>query len=138
MNGKITKWMGNLNQGFILGEDGKDYFLHGSEVKNATHVKKGNLVQFDFREEEGKKCPRAINVRKTGHGNSHPFIKDLERIEESVRNGNDPDKEYRIRDIRMIMKYFETVEDYEKYPEIRKTFRTGLWETKESDDVERD
>ncbi len=132
MRGKIVKWIGKLNQGFILGDDGREYFLHGSEVTNTKHIKKGIIVRFDFREEENKKNPRAINVRKTGHGTAHPFIHDLENIKKTIMNSNDSEKQYRLRDIEMLVKYFETIEDFEEYPEIRKTFRTGLWELAES------
>jgi len=35
--------------GFISGDDGKDYFVHQSGVKEATQLNDGDRVSFDVR-----------------------------------------------------------------------------------------
>ena len=127
MRGVVTKWIGSKNMGCVLGEDGREYFMHGNDVENAKHIKRSNIVRFVPIEESEKKRPRAVGVRKTGHGKLHPFIRDLENIGKSVAKSSDPDKSYRLRDIQMLIRYFESAEDFEEYPvNIREIFRDGL------------
>ena len=49
------------NFGFIAGEDGKDYFVHGSEVKEGP-ITEGDKVSF--KAEQGDKGPKAVDVKK--------------------------------------------------------------------------
>ena len=46
--------------GFISGEDGKEYFVHQSGLKEGTNLSEGNPVTFDV--EEGDRGPKATNV----------------------------------------------------------------------------
>ncbi len=125
MKGTVTKWSDFNSSGFITGEDGNDYFLHKSEMVNSKNVKRGNIVSFDYID-EGKTCLRAVNVKKTGHGPSHPFVHDLERIYDALDeyvSEFDSEKDYILRDVRMIMNYFKKAEDIEWCPNVRETFR---------------
>lgn len=121
MKGIIKSWHGQKDCGFIEC-DGEEYFLHLSEVKNSKKIKKGNIVEFDTID-NGENHLRAVNVHKTGHGTHHPFIQDLNRIKELVEQSNNPEKDYRLRDIQMMINYFSHIEDIEEYPDVRKTFR---------------
>ena len=108
MKGTVVTWQGNKSMGFILGEDGNEYFLHESEMTGTKKVKRGSIVEFDA-VDTGKEHLRAVNVRKIGHGTHHPFIRDLERIEELIEtcvSNKHPDKQYRLRDIQMMKNYF--------------------------------
>lgn len=62
----IVKWFdNNKGYGFISGNDGRDVFVHHSQVKEKTHNKdlhEGEEVTFDVIEKE--KGPQAINVQK--------------------------------------------------------------------------
>lgn len=62
MNGTIKKVHSDKNFGFILGEDGKDYFFHRSGVKNAefTQLREGQEVTFE--DAVGDKGPRAEDI----------------------------------------------------------------------------
>ena len=76
MKGTVTTWQGNRDCGWITGEDGVRYFTHVSELQNGKRLRKGNKVRFEILD-DGKENLRAVNVYKTGHGNTHPFANDL-------------------------------------------------------------
>ncbi len=46
--------------GFIAGEDGKEYFVHQSDLKEGTRLNENDSVTFDV--EEGDRGPKATNV----------------------------------------------------------------------------
>ncbi len=46
--------------GFIAGEDGKEYFVHESGLKEGVSIQENDKVTFDV--EEGERGPKAVNV----------------------------------------------------------------------------
>ncbi len=62
----VVKWFDNKKgYGFISGNEGKDVFVHHSQVKEKSHNKdlhEGESVMFDTIEKE--KGLQAINVQK--------------------------------------------------------------------------
>lgn len=48
--------------GFIAGEDGKEYFVHNTGLKEGTTLNENDAVTFDV--EEGDRGPKAANVAK--------------------------------------------------------------------------
>ncbi|MCK4729772.1 MAG: cold shock domain-containing protein [Candidatus Aenigmarchaeota archaeon] len=48
--------------GFIAGEDGKEYFVHSTGLKEGTKINDGDKVVFEI--EQGDKGPKAANVEK--------------------------------------------------------------------------
>lgn len=62
----VVKWFDNeKGYGFISGNDGRDVFVHHSQVKEQGHNKdlhEGQQVSFDIVERE--KGAQAINVQK--------------------------------------------------------------------------
>ena len=48
--------------GFIAGDDGKEYFVHESGLKEGVSITEGDKVSFDV--VEGDKGPKAENVGK--------------------------------------------------------------------------
>ena len=48
--------------GFITGEDGKDYFVHASGLKEGTSLNEGDKVKFEV--VEGDRGPKAEQVEK--------------------------------------------------------------------------
>lgn len=122
MRGIIKSWNGPKYCGFILGEDNNEYFLHISDVVNAKKIKSTNIVHFETKDDGGEHL-RAINVYKTGHGKHHPFIQDANRLKEVIEKSNEPEKDYRLRDIQMMINYFTNIEDIAQYPDVRQTFR---------------
>ena len=50
------------NFGFIAGDDGKEYFVHSSGVKEGTTLREGDKVKFEV--VQGDKGPKAEQVEK--------------------------------------------------------------------------
>ncbi len=48
--------------GFIAGEDGKEYFVHQTGLKEGVTLNENDEVTFDV--EEGDRGPKAVNVGK--------------------------------------------------------------------------
>jgi CspA family cold shock protein len=46
--------------GFIVGEDGKDYYVHESALKEGVSINENDAVVFDA--EQGDRGPKAVNV----------------------------------------------------------------------------
>ena len=62
MNGKIKWYNPHKGFGFIEVEDGKDIFVHNTQVPEGTYLNDGDSVSFDV--EEGEKGPQAVNLKK--------------------------------------------------------------------------
>ena len=64
MTGTISRVMSDKGFGFIQGEDGHEYFMHRSAVRDGSvfeQLREGQSVAFDAG--QGDKGPRAENVR---------------------------------------------------------------------------
>jgi len=48
--------------GFIAAEDGKEYFVHQSDLEEGLRLSEDDTVVFDV--EEGDRGPKATNVKK--------------------------------------------------------------------------
>ncbi|MBI2542475.1 cold-shock protein [Candidatus Woesearchaeota archaeon] len=48
--------------GFIAGDDGKEYFVHASGLKEGVSIKEGDKVSFDV--VQGDRGPKAEGVEK--------------------------------------------------------------------------
>jgi len=59
--GTVKRWMDRSGYGFITTEDGKDVFVHNSDIQGKNSLKVGEKVEFDIT--EGPKGPRASNVK---------------------------------------------------------------------------
>ena len=53
--------------GFIAGEDGKEYFVHASGLKEGVSIAEGDKVSFNV--VDGDKGPKADQVEKVSGGN---------------------------------------------------------------------
>ncbi len=63
MNGKIKFFDKAKGYGFITAEDGKDYFVHQTGLKEQIVLKDNDAVSFDL--EKGDRGLKAVNVTKT-------------------------------------------------------------------------
>jgi len=61
MKGKVKFFNRPKAFGFIAGEDGKEYFVHESGIKQGS-IDENDEVTFDV--EDGERGPKAINVEK--------------------------------------------------------------------------
>lgn len=59
--GTVAKWIGDRGFGFIKTEDGKEIFVHNSEIQGKNFLSEGEKVEFEVT--EGPKGPRAAKVK---------------------------------------------------------------------------
>ncbi len=62
MEGTVKFFNSMKNFGFITGEDGKDYFVHVSGLKEGTRLRDGDKVSFEA--VKGDKGMKAEKVEK--------------------------------------------------------------------------
>jgi CspA family cold shock protein len=65
MNGTIKRLVQDRGFGFIVAENGAEYFFHREQLRGGLDfdtVSQGERVTFDT--QEGPKGPRAINVQR--------------------------------------------------------------------------
>jgi len=60
-NGTVARWLGDRGFGFIKGEDGKDIFVHNSDIQGKNSLREGEKVEFEVT--QGDKGPRAVKVK---------------------------------------------------------------------------
>lgn len=70
MNGTVKFFNDMKNFGFIAGEDGKEYFVHGSGLAEGTTLAEGDKVSFEV--VEGDRGPKADKVQKSSEGDAEP------------------------------------------------------------------
>lgn len=68
MKGKVKFFNEMKGFGFITGDDGKEYFVHQTGVKNGAVITDNDEVEFDV--EQGDRGPKAGNVAKVTGGSS--------------------------------------------------------------------
>lgn len=62
MKGKIARKIDDRGFGFILGEDGKDYFFHVSKLLHCSwdDIEEGDSVAFEIFKRSGKDAARSV------------------------------------------------------------------------------
>lgn len=60
MKGNVKFFNEGKGFGFIAAEDGKEYFVHVSGIKEGENLRDNDAVEFDV--EEGERGPKAVNV----------------------------------------------------------------------------
>ena len=60
MKGKVKFFNQEKKFGFIIGEDGTEYFVHKTGLNEGVELNEDTEVIFDI--EEGEKGPKAANV----------------------------------------------------------------------------
>jgi cold shock protein len=80
----IVKWFNNtMKYGFIISEEGKEIFVHFSEIQMEGYktLKRGDVVQYEL--EETEKGVKAVQVLKingaSSKKNSHQDDKNIRR-----------------------------------------------------------
>jgi CspA family cold shock protein len=59
--GTVARWLDGKGYGFIKGEDGKDIFVHYSDIEGKNSLREGEKVEFEVT--QGDKGPRAAKVK---------------------------------------------------------------------------
>ncbi len=62
MKGTVKFFNNMKGFGFIAGEDGKEYFVHQTGLKEGVSLNENDAVEFEV--EQGDKGPKAANVSK--------------------------------------------------------------------------
>ncbi len=62
MKGKVKFFDHEKEFGFIIGDDGKEYFVHKSGLQDNLTISEDDLVEFSV--EEGDRGPKAVKVSK--------------------------------------------------------------------------
>ncbi|NOZ80631.1 MAG: cold shock domain-containing protein [DPANN group archaeon] len=62
MKGTVKFFNNMKGFGFIAGEDGKEYFVHQSELQEGTSLDENDAVEFEG--EQGDRGPKAVKVKK--------------------------------------------------------------------------
>ncbi len=62
VEGTVKFYNDMKNFGFIAGDDGKEYFVHVSGIKEGTRLREGDKVSFEV--VEGDRGPKAEQVEK--------------------------------------------------------------------------
>jgi CspA family cold shock protein len=62
MKGKVKFFNQEKEFGFIIGDDGKDYFVHKSGLQDNLIINEDDLVEFSV--EEGDRGLKAVKVSK--------------------------------------------------------------------------
>ncbi len=62
MKGKVKFFNEGKGFGFVVAEDGKEYFIHVSGIKEGLRLTDDMPVTFDV--EEGERGPKAVNVNE--------------------------------------------------------------------------
>ena len=60
MKGKVKFFNDGKGFGFIVADDGKDYFVHQTGLNEGVIVQENDSVTFDV--EDGDRGPKAVNV----------------------------------------------------------------------------
>lgn len=60
LNGSVMSWFENRHYGFILGDDGTEYFAHASRFQNRLGLPKGTRVSFSLTEFKGRTVANEI------------------------------------------------------------------------------
>jgi len=59
--GTVTRWLDGRGYGFIKGEDGKEVFVHNSEIQGKSSLREGEKVEFEVT--DTSRGPRTVKVK---------------------------------------------------------------------------
>ena len=59
--GTVARWLGGRGYGFIKCEDGKEIFVHNSDIQSKSSLREGEKVEFEVT--DTGRGPRAVKVK---------------------------------------------------------------------------
>jgi cold shock protein len=62
MKGTVKFFNESKGFGFIAGDDGNEYFVHQTGLKDGVSINENDAVEFEV--EQGDRGPKAVNVAK--------------------------------------------------------------------------
>jgi CspA family cold shock protein len=66
MDGKVKFYNMKKGFGFIQGDDGKDYFVHHTGLKNGVFLKNDDIVSFEATQNDRGLAAKDVNLIKKG------------------------------------------------------------------------
>ncbi len=126
MKGRIKNFKEEKGYGFILGEDGCDYFVHISNIINSENIHSGMFVSFEPNENEKGKFATKIEITQT----NKPLFIAFNDIRIKISNIKDYGintkerylvKLYREEKVPYLLSYLLYFVDTGKYVEINET-----------------
>lgn len=93
MKGKVKFFNEVKGFGFIIGDDGKEYFVHQTGVKDGAVITDNDQVEFEV--QQGDRGPKAANVVKSGGGSDAGAAEDSqpEAADDTEPEGGDSSEE---------------------------------------------
>ncbi len=91
MKGKVKFFNAMRGFGFIASDDGKEYFVHQSGLKDGVEIAENDAVSFDV--EQGDRGPKAVNVGKEEAGAATEEPATEEKAEEPAEEKEEEKKE---------------------------------------------
>ncbi len=82
MKGKVKFFNDMKGFGFIIAEDGKEYFVHQTGLKEGVSIRENDSVTFDV--EEGDKGPKAVNVELSTEEAGEASAEETNEVEEAA------------------------------------------------------
>ncbi len=59
--GTVARWLDGRGYGFIKCEDGKEIFVHNSDIQGKSSLREGEKVEFEVTDTD--RGPRAVKVK---------------------------------------------------------------------------
>lgn len=91
MKGTVKFFNQGKGFGFIAGDDGNEYFVHMSGLKEGVSLSDNDTVEFDV--EEGDRGPKAVNVGKASDDGSSEEAQPEEASEEASDASSDDESD---------------------------------------------
>ncbi|MBD3314000.1 hypothetical protein GF345_06160 [Candidatus Woesearchaeota archaeon] len=91
MKGKVKFFNDMKGFGFIAGDDGKEYFVHQTGLKEGVTLKDNDDVTFDVT--EGDRGPKAENVELASAGSSEEPAEEESSEEPEEEASEEPEEE---------------------------------------------
>ena len=89
MKGTVKFFNRSKGYGFVTGDDGKEYFVHISGLKEGVFINENDTVSFDV--EESDRGLKAVNVEKEQSNESTEDASN--EVEESTEEENTEEKD---------------------------------------------
>ena len=90
MKGQVKFFNQGKGFGFIAGDDGKEYFVHQTGLKEGVSIGEGDSVDFEVT--EGDRGPKAENVTMAGGSEDSGSEEGSEETEAEAEESTEKDK----------------------------------------------
>ena len=94
MEGTVKWYNRKKGYGFIKGEDGEDYFVHYSALKQGTFIRDNDLVSFEAADtDKGKQAQQVTLLKKGSEMGSQESSEGSEGSESQEESSEQPEEQ---------------------------------------------